>query len=96
MEIHIGYYELLEAVQDYVKKHHGLSFTDEDLTDPPCFETQKVIRKPKRHKNGKPVKIDGYTMFEDMRSEPVFTDFCELDDLSFSLMSSVDLEKFTS
>ena len=96
MEIQIGYYELLEAVQDYIKKHHGLSFTDEDLTDPPCFETQKVIRKPKRHKNGKPVKLDGYTMFEDMRSEPIFTDFCELDVISFSLMSSADREKFTS
>jgi hypothetical protein len=96
MEIQIGYYELLEAVQDYVKKHHGLSFADDDLTDPPCFETQKEIRQPKRHKNGKPVKIDGYTMFENIRSEPVFTEFRELDVISFSLMSSADREKFTS
>ena len=86
MEIKLGQYDVLEAIEEYVKKNYGFELDCyNQLEEYPTISYLKRIYAPKKHKNGKVMKHPdyGYVLSEVVKTEQKYISFGEDCDFSF-------------
>ena len=94
MQIELYQYEVIDAVQDYLKKEYGLDVDlHESIYDCPSIEHIEIKYPVKKHKNGKPMKDkDGIPIrdFENPKLLESHILFGEDSKISFGLEPGVD------
>ena len=97
MIIKLGYYEVMEAIETYVKDNLKSEVCFDDRYIEVFAETLEPIREEKKHKNGKVVKCEnGYPEWETVGYENRHLHFNEDSDLEIFIGSKLIEEEVTS
>ena len=89
MEIKLHGYEVMSAIEDYIRDKYDIDFVfEQDCCDYPTIDWSEDVYAPKKHKNGRVVKHPdyGHVMQEIVGREKKNMMFTDDADFSFYLM----------
>jgi hypothetical protein len=85
MQITIGYYDLIEAIQNYFENKNINIDLDSDCTDME-ITMHEADRQPKKHKNGRIVKNEyGYPVYETVGTKETGHMINDMDEITLYL-----------
>lgn len=69
MQINLNYYEIIEAIENYIKEKHGIKASLDDLPDYPYLDTTKVIYQTSKDNDGNTTIDSDLTTYEKVNIE---------------------------
>ena len=97
MNITLYQYEVMDAIQTYIKKEYGIDVDlYESLSEVPCISATETEYPIKKHKNGKPMKDEYGFSIRDYKNPKVLEshfNFYESDKITIYLEPGVDNDR---
>lgn len=69
MQINLNYYEIIEAIENYIKEKHGIKASLDDLPDYPYLDTTKAHYQTRKDNDGNTTIDSDLTTYEKVNIE---------------------------